>query len=199
MKLIDQILHEIQAAAASGDLEKISRMNQMAKRVQEIEAGKTAFAAELAEIATKLKDGGSTEQPTFALIPRHSGPLTVEIDFPRLGTSHPNVVISERQASDTMRRVIEALVAAKGAGILQALAQVRVNRGPLVSNQPKRDYNNSRSGQLYAHQPIGSTGYSVLTHSSTAEKVRDLRMVGERLGYSSLHFRVRKSEAGTDD
>jgi hypothetical protein len=196
MKLLEQILAKIQLAAGAGDLERISRLNQLAKRVREIEEGTKAFDAELAQITSEV-EGKETSDRTYQAVaspPIHSGPIVVTIDFPHLGVNHAAVVISERQASDTMRRVIEALVAAKGPSILQSLTQLRVNRGPIVTQDPEHDYKNPQTGQLYAHQPVGSTGFFVLTHSATVEKVRDLGLVAETLGLSPLHFRVRKNE-----
>lgn len=198
MKLIDKILGKIQQAATTGDLDGITHLNQLAKRVREIEESRSALEAELTRIASEVDGVAKTQNEPQPMLPgvsyNNTGPIVVIADFPRLGINRPQAIISERQASDTMRKVMEVLVEAKGLPVLEQLTQLRVNRGPLVSGDPVRDYTNPQSGQLYAHQRIGNTGYSVLTHSATAEKIRDLRKVAETLKLSPLHFRVHGTE-----
>lgn len=197
MKLIEKILGKIQQAATAGDLDSIAHLNQLAKRVREIEEGQSALEADLVRISAEVDGSVKTNSPQ-PMLPgvsyNKTGPIVVILDFPRLGINRPQVVISERQASETMRKVMEVLVEVKGLTVLDQLAQLRVNRGPLVSGDPVRDYTNPQSGQLYSHQRIGNTGYSVLTHSATAEKIRDLKKVAGALNFSALHFRVYGTE-----
>lgn len=197
MKLIERILGKIQSAATAGDLDGIAHLNQLAKRVREIEESQSALVAELSRISAQVDGAPKPNEPQ----PMHSGisynrtgPIVVIADFPRLGINRPQLVISERQASETVRKVIEVLAEARGPVVLEQLAQLRVNRGPFVSRDPERDYKNPQSGQLYSHQRIGNTGFSVLTHSATAEKIRDLKRVAETLNLSPLHFRVHGTE-----
>ena len=120
-------------------------------------------------------------------------PLVVEIDFPALGLKRDVEVISEPRASDTMRKVLESLVSAMGPDVLKKVATMRDGRRPLVSANPDRDFRVGDSDKTYQHQPIGKTGFFVLTNTDSLQKVKDLKEVAGTLGLSSSQFRVRVS------
>jgi hypothetical protein len=77
---------------------------------------------------------------------------------------------------------MEELQAALGIEILRKLTAFRVSRGPLVSQNPQADYVNSKTGAIYVNHPIGHTGFYVLTHSGTPEKVAALKDAWKFLG-----------------
>lgn len=122
-------------------------------------------------------------------------PLVVEIDFPALGFTRGAEVISEPRPSDTIRKVMEALVSAMGPDALKKIATMRDGRRPLVSANPDRDFRVGDSDKTYQHQPIGTTGFFVLTNTDSPQKVKDLKEVAGTLGFSSSQFRVRASAA----
>jgi len=118
-------------------------------------------------------------------------PLAIEIDYPAIGMKRPAETISEPKASDTMRKVMESLVAAYGRDVLKQIACMRDGRRPLVSSDPDTDFRIGDSDKIYQNQEIGSTGTFVLTSTDSAQKVRDLREVAGVLGISADHFRIR--------
>jgi hypothetical protein len=69
-----------------------------------------------------------------------------------------------------------------GQQVLTTLRNVRINRGPLVSNDPQNDFKNRTDGSIYQHQPILDTGYHVLTHSNSSQKVGDIKKACKALG-----------------
>jgi len=109
--------------------------------------------------------------------------IRVEIDWSRMGkTNKGKEVISEHMASDTLTQWVIRLYQEIGEKILPTLQGVRINRGPLVSNDPQKDFKNNADGTLYQHQPILDTGYYVLTHSKTSQKVGDIQKACRALG-----------------
>lgn len=120
-----------------------------------------------------------------------AAPLAVEIDYPALGVRRPAETISGPKASDTMRKVMESLVAAYGDGVIGKIAKMRDGRRPLVSSDPDSDFRIGDSEKIYQNQEIGSTGAFVLTSTDSEQKVRDLREVAGTLGIPAEHFRIR--------
>jgi hypothetical protein len=110
--------------------------------------------------------------------------IRIEIDWSRMAQtkSKPKEVICQHLASDSMTRFVIRLCQELGEQILPTLHGVRINRGPLVTQDPRKDYLNSSDGTLYQHQPILDTGYYVLTHSQTNQKVGDIQNACRALG-----------------
>jgi hypothetical protein len=119
------------------------------------------------------------EEPSGITRGPHSG-IAVRVRWDLIGRGRSEL-IQEPKASATMRRVIERLTEELGPETLSQLANCRVNRGPLVSRNPDADYAGPSNGVRYASHPIGSTGWHVLTHSATHEKVAVLRGLPEYL------------------
>lgn len=204
-KILQQITSRISAAAIQGDFDLVTQLTKNAKRVQEIVATQAALDAELVQIEQSV--AGNVSQPALRVLENTgtristsvedlsdegpTGEVSVSIDFPKLGINRSLTKVSERKVSMTLLKTIELLAETMGTEVLEKLSRVRVSRGPLVSSNPKRDYINSKTGALYAHHEIGRTGFHVLTHSATPEKVEALKEVARTLGISLNHFQVK--------
>jgi hypothetical protein len=109
--------------------------------------------------------------------------IRVEIDWTRIGNATKGKeTICEHMASHTLTKWVVRLYQEIGAQILTTLHHVRVNRGPLVSDDPQNDFKNHADGTVYQHQPILDTGHYVLTHSNTSQKVGDIQKASKALG-----------------
>ena len=82
-----------------------------------------------------------------------------------------------------MAKFLARLYAIKGADFLEKLSKFKVNRRMLVSKNPGTDYRyrSGSSEKIYSYQPIGNSGYFVLTHSKTGEKVEFIRTLCRRI------------------
>ena len=109
--------------------------------------------------------------------------IKVEIDWTRLGKpTKGKEIINEHMASHTLTKWVVRLYQEIGEQVLITLHNVRINRGPLVSNDPRSDFLNHADGTIYQHQPVLDTGYHVLTHSNSSQKVGDIQKACKALG-----------------
>jgi hypothetical protein len=180
--------------------ELYSRLEHHAEQAgADITAYLVAFIADVtAEIPTPPSEPPTAAPPvTPPVVPPVTPPVprpTVTSSYPTFITSSPKgpqsdislVVrwdsidrgqpesIRKTTAAATLVRLIERMSTVLGSNILPRLTTFRVSRGPLVSRDPERDYLNRNSGAVYANHQIGNTGFYVLTHSSTDQKIQDL-------------------------
>jgi hypothetical protein len=186
---LDRLFEKIKEATARMDLAELTRLSKMAQRVQGIEAQMAALHQELRQIENSLGFGSgpvpalTVPQTAFNLEDTTAaGDIVVDINWGACKINRPNARISERKVSDTLVSFMEELQAALGIEILRKLTAFRVSRGPLVSQNPQADYVNSKTGAIYVNHPIGHTGFYVLTHSGTPEKVAALKDAWKFLG-----------------
>jgi hypothetical protein len=97
-----------------------------------------------------------------------------------------------KTAAATLVQVLSRVSKKLGPDILPRLTSFRVSRGPIVSKRPDRDFVNGVSGKLYSHQELPGTDLFVRTHSSTAEKIKDLKELLRFLGEPSRLFEITK-------
>ena len=96
--------------------------------------------------------------------------LRIQISSTFLGG--PPKTICAHKGSDSLAEFLTLLYEIKGVQVLEALRKCRVNRAPLVSTDPKKDYrywSGSREAE-YKYQRIGNSGFYVFTNSTTQEK-----------------------------
>jgi hypothetical protein len=140
-------------------------------------AGGTAY--------TPVTDLGLDEEATLPLEGEGSNGgryLVAVLDWSETGRSLPREIIAEPVAARTMAKFVGRLISVLGEDAAITLAGLRINRGPLLSKQPARDFRNPIRGTPYGHQQVPGTAYYVLTHSGTPEKLVQLRMVADKLG-----------------
>jgi hypothetical protein len=197
--ILRQTMQRIAAASANFQMGEISRLNKLAERVTEIQAIQQRLEQELASLVAELNQpspgpgGPPTTQANpesnrhFARVSTGSplllGPVAISIDWSTIGKSHPKQTICERKASDTLRAFFETIHDRFGPETLARLVAIRANRAPLLSRQPQIEFLNPKQGVCYQHQQIGTTGWHVLTHSSTPEKLGIIRQVARALRF----------------
>jgi len=184
----------ISTLARKGDAPNIARVAATASRIQQLQEQLQHIEQEIPQIEEKLKaftlgqvpsDARAGSAKAFAPTNGHSGNkrLQITVDWGRLGKPGGKEVICEHMSSDTMTKWAARLYQQFGPEPLQKLARFRINRGPMVSTNPQSDYRNQKDGRIYAHQPIADSGYDILTHSQTSQKVSDIRNACKSLGF----------------
>ncbi len=197
--LLRQAMQKIAAASSSFQTGEISRLNRLAERVTEIQTIQQRLEQELASLAAEMNQpspgtGGPLTIQANPEPPRHFarvsagsplflGPVAISIDWSAIGKPHPKQTICERKASDTLRVFFEAIHDRFGPETLARLVAIRANRAPLLSRQPQVEFLNPKQGVCYQHQQVGTTGWYVLTHSSTSEKLGIIRQVTRALRF----------------
>lgn len=199
--LLKQAMEKISEATTGFHLREISRLSKIAERAKEILTTQRRLDDELDALTKELNHtshapntpSDSSPEPTriepvgigrsYTDSPLLLGPIAIAIDWSAVGKTLPKQTICERKASDTLRAFFEAIHEQFGSETLSRLVAVRANRAPLLSQRPETEFLNPRQGVCYQHQQIGSTGWYVLTHSSTPEKLEIIRQVARALRF----------------
>lgn len=170
--------------ALEGDFERLQAVTEQAK---ELERG-----GDLLRQAERCI--GSAERKLEALLRTHTkAPLTilrVTICWTKLGVAADEEVIEERTAADTLMRLFERLSEQMGIQILERASKVIHGDRPLLSRSPTRDWVNPNSGEPYTARSIGRTGWYVITHSATQQKIDQIQAVSQGLGFLSSAIRA---------
>ena len=114
---------------------------------------------------------------------RRQSVLSVVIDWKHTGHSLEKETICESVSSGTLAKVLARLAKVLGVEVLERCSQISSARGPLVSQDPSKDFLIQSSGQTYQNQPVSGTQWHVLTNNSTDEKVELLNAIPAHLGY----------------
>jgi uncharacterized protein with ParB-like and HNH nuclease domain len=114
---------------------------------------------------------------------RRQAVLSVVIDWKHTGHALEKETICESVSSGTLAKVLARLVQVLGAQVLERCSQISSARGPLVSQDPSKDFLIQATGQTYQNQPVAGTQWHVLTNNSTDEKVELLNAIPAHLGY----------------
>jgi hypothetical protein len=168
------------------------RLERMQTQFDEIEKERVRIA----EILTAIRQ--SAEAPKLSSLDMNSVAaiantvrskrtrLRIQIHWKKIGMNLPTEEICERKASDSLARVVLRFEEVLGKSVLERLARFRVNRGPFVTtNLENYNYRTSSGVNEYQSQPVGTSGYYLLTHSSTREKANDLEKASAYLGFPS--------------
>ena len=127
---------------------------------------------------------------------RQQKKIRVEIDLSQLGVSGGKKVICDHKASDSLVSFLVFIYQVKGLTVLEKLSKFSVNRGVLVSKNPRMDYRyRSGGGEAeYQYQAISDSGFSALTQSATKEKVSDIRNAWRFLNLPSSALKVEEAD-----
>lgn len=184
------------------DFETVAALSPLLSRVQDVQRRCVSIEGEIAEIeyAIKALKAGSTSENTGGVMPKlvpefaregdaeraRLQTLKITIDWKANKRNHGTEEICENTAAASMVQFISRLIEEFGSDALEKMEKIRINRGPLLSKSPTKDFVNQTQGRLYGHKKIHGTDYYVLTHSQTSQKVEDLnrlcRVVGFALG-----------------
>ncbi len=97
--------------------------------------------------------------------------LRIKIDWQANHRQHAQEEICEQTAAATMAALVSRLIQELGPEAVRKLEPIRINRGPLISKTPAKDFVNQVQGRLYGNKKIRGTDFYLLTHSSTAQKL----------------------------
>jgi hypothetical protein len=163
-----------------------ARVQRMQMQWQQLEEETSRIEQRLSEIQ---RGGGTAPQrengdgPVVAEHPAKGGrkKMRIVIDWSRLGKAGGKEIICEHLASASLARFVSRLYEVMGIETLDRLTKLRVPRGPFVSKNPRIDYWNPADHDTYQHQPVHRSGFFVLTHSETKQKVEDVAKVSQFL------------------
>ena len=133
--------------------------------------------------ASPDRESGQLRNPHKAPSPSiRPDDFVIELHWPKTaGVSREDITAADTKASRCLVRFMERLYATLGDSGMQLAENVSTSRGPLVSRSPQTSYRNQRSDEIYSNHPIADSGWYVITHSSTAEKIRQLVDLGRAL------------------
>jgi hypothetical protein len=166
----------IAEAAMSGDWDKAQMITAAAKRLEEVRHQIDTLSKEIRRAITDFD--AATRSHSKA---KHTK-LLIKIRWTLAGGSLPDQLIDDDNAADALASFVEALVSVQGASILPELRKIRVGPSGLVSTEPGREFRNPNNNEPYGYRPIGTTGWSVKTHSSTAQKLEQIHQIKTMLG-----------------
>jgi hypothetical protein len=181
-----------------------ARLKQLQIQIDDIEQETLRIENLLKTLDPKAKKGTATNTVHLdmeTLFPsngrQEQKKIRIEIDGSFFGNSRKPEVFCEPKASNTLAKFLTRLHEIKGTEILEKLNRFKVNRGMLVSKNPNVDYRyrSGSSEKIYSNQPIGTTGYFVLTHSKNDEKVELVQTLCRRiLNLPDKMFKVEEVE-----
>ncbi len=166
----------------------VAHTSRLLERIHALQKQYSNFEHDLVDIeseAKKLdsgKDNGHETPLRFSMSERRTGraePQTIQIsiDWKLNGRNKQREEFSFAKATDSMVEFVSRVVEAFGDAALQKLVEFRVNRGPLLSRFPERDF------RSYQYKKLPNTDYFLLTHSSTPEKVEVLKKIVRAVGF----------------
>ena len=188
----------MQEYLADSKFETVNILSPLLARVQELQKRNAEIERDVSEIEAILKAtrGKLQTQKVADLVPQLTATfensdsgrgrlqtLKICVDWKANKRNRESEEICENTAAASMATFIGRTVQEFGQEVLPKLSQVRINRGPLVSKTPARDFVNQAQGKLYGHKKISGSDYYVLTHSPTTQKIDDIHKMCRVLGF----------------
>jgi hypothetical protein len=189
----------MQEHLSNAEFDTVTILSPLLARVQELQKRNADIECEVAEIESTLKaaKGKAQTQKVAELVPQLTAAygngeeagrgrpqtLKISIDWKANERNKEPEVICENTAAASMAAFVGRAIQEFGQDALIKLERVRINRGPLISKTPAKDFVNRAQGILYGHKKIKGSDYYILTHSQTSQKVEDLNKVCRVLGF----------------
>lgn len=189
----------MQERLVNDDFETVTTLGPLLARVQTLQKRYGDMEREILEIESALTTTQASSETedvakseSHRTEPHRNGSdlarglpqtLKIQIDWKANKRNKKAEEICRNTAAATMAAFIGRLVEELGEDCLAKLAQVRINRGPLISKVPAKDFVNQSKGTLYGHQKLNGCDYYILTHSPTSQKVEDLNNICRLLGF----------------
>jgi len=197
MATYPEIQQRIVDATSKQDFDEAGRLAQIASKLKRLDEEKNQLMATvhprpqpqsqpIVPLATSQRDFHA-QNPTGIARTGTRGGLSVEMTT----KGGAPIRICERTSSETLVVLMERILTHFGMPGLEKLTGLTVSRGPLVSRNPRKDYLNSKTGDLYTHHRIPGTNLYVLTHSDNKQKVKDINSALRLLGLPAGSFNVR--------
>lgn len=117
--------------------------------------------------------------------------FSVVIRWDLIGKGSPEAIRLQTAAA-TLVHTLFRLSTILGGDTLEQLAKFKVSRGPILSSEPHRDFVNKVSGEIYSHKPFPGTKFFIRTHSSTEDKIKELKGVLSYLKKPSSLLEIQK-------
>jgi hypothetical protein len=130
-----------------------------------------------------------TQQPGNTKGPQSDFLVLIRWDLISKGEPEP---IRLKTAAATLVHTLFRLSTILGGDTFQQLARFKVSRGPILSSDPDSDFVNKVSGEIYSHKAFPGTKFFVRTHSSTEEKIKELKSVLSYLKMPSALLEIQK-------
>jgi hypothetical protein len=194
--LLESIGGRMQEELANKNFGEVSNLAVYLKKTEGLLSRARTLEAEYLELEAELGTSNATEQvssnpaqvginqsfPKRSQSRAENKTMRIEIDWHANGRPRSKEVIASPMAADGMATFLARIIEELGPESLNTLAQIRINRGPLISKSPAEDFTNRKNGKTYNHKEIGTTGYYVLTNNQTSEKIDALKYVCRKLG-----------------
>ena len=166
----------IAEAALEGNWERAQSITAAVKQLEEISTKVERLKKDIRRAISEFDSATRTHTKS-----RHTK-LLISIHWSMAGEERSDELIDDDQAADALGHFIEAVVGVYGEGILESLARIPNGSSGLVSRQPNQDFRNPTTGDSYSNRRITGTGWSVKTHSSTAQKAEQIHQIKSALG-----------------
>lgn len=181
-KQVDEAKLAIADAAMAGDLELVQRITEATKTLKSICEQLKSLLKPLKKASKELDE--SLHPIQFTQAPQTRLRITLDLK------NHSSIqVIEEDKAAVTLQKFILA-VTASNHDKLAKIAQIICGGCGLVSKFPERDFINPKKGTLYAYLPIGTSGWSVKTSTSTKQKAEQIDEILVNLQLPKTSVRV---------
>jgi hypothetical protein len=206
--LLNKVGQVMQNHLSNHDFAAVTRLSVLLSNLQQLQIEATQLDERVSEIeALLVNEGGKNlsvetlkgasaalqKKDDFSFVERSApSTLRIEIDWKANRKDREYEVIQMPKAADGMIEFLRRTVEQLGPDILQKLARMRVNRGPLISKKPSIDFLNSAQGRPYSNKPLPGTEYFVLTHSQTSQKASDIERISRVLGFLPGSVAVRE-------
>ncbi len=185
------------------NFDDVTALSPILSRLKDLQRRREAVEREVSEIEAALShtNGIQTQQRLAELLPHNADEeqvdpgrarpqtLCIRIEWQANKRPHGPEEICEHTAAATMAFFIGRIIQEFGDQAIKKLESIRINRGPLISKTPAKDFINQAQGRLYGNKRIRGTEYYLLTHSSTAQKCDDIKRICRVLGLApgSVH------------
>lgn len=178
----------IAEAAMTGDWDKAQTITAAAKRLKDVQHQIEALSKEIRRAIVEFD--AATKSHSKA---KHTK-LIIKIRWALVGESLPDQLIDDDSAADALANFVGALASVQGPSILAEIRKIPVGNSGLVSREPDREFRNPNTNEPYGFRAIGQTGWSIKTHSSTAQKIEQIHQIKTLLGLPRQSVEVESVE-----
>jgi hypothetical protein len=206
-RVLGKVAAKMQANLSAGKYDEVTRLSAPLSRLRRLKEDSDAISNEVLEMERNLEqETHNGSLPTDGLSKSFASPefdepnrgrpqtLHLEIDWRANHRSHPREEICENTAAACLAIFVSRLIEEFGEEAIEKLAGMRINRGPLISQTPAKDFVNRAKGNLYGHKKIRGTGYYLLTHSSTPQKIEDIKRICKVIGLVAGSVTVKQTD-----
>lgn len=173
-------------AAMAGEYDRVQKITEAVKAL-------VAIQEQLEQLSKPMSKALDELEKALAVSHHTKGPQTT-LRVSVKNTQGQTVVFDEKHASETLKRFIEFVTRGHDCETkLRKIATITSGGGAMVSRHPTSDFINPKQGTHYSYLPIGGTGWSVKTQTSTEVKVAQIREILIVLGLPSSYAKIETS------